>query len=225
MATCGFTRINCCFDFAKGALRELTKIEIDKDENRCNDGKCDAAGRLWIGTMHIEAKKGEGALYCYDGKLEQIMADISVPNGICWSKDNRQMYFIDSYEHAVCEYDYNINTGRLANKRVVITIKEKNHVPDGMTMDDEGMLWVAIWGGGCVNRYNPENGALIGKVKVSAPHVTSCSFGGENMRQLFITTARAGLNEQQLEAFPLSGSLFIVDTGTVGLGMHSFNHY
>ncbi|MNY50079.1 L-arabinolactonase [compost metagenome] len=101
-------------------------------------------------------------------------------------------------------------------------MKDRNFTPDGMTIDEQGMLWVAMWGEGTVNRYNPLTGELIGRVEVNAPHVSSCAFGGASMTQLLITTASAGLSNEQLKQFPESGTLFLVDVGIKGTQMHPF---
>jgi sugar lactone lactonase YvrE len=211
-------------DFGTGEIKELIQLEVDNPHNRSNDGKCDALGRLWIGTMHEEAKGTEGSLYSFDGKiLVKKLSDRKVSNGICWSKDNKTMYYIDSFDYNIKSYDYDLVKGNISNERIVVEIAEPGFTPDGMTIDEEGMLWVAIWGGGCVNRYNPLTGELTGVVYLDAPHVTSCAFGGNSMTQLFITTARGGLDEAQLKEYPDSGSLFIVDVGVKGLEMNSFS--
>nr|AUN37891.1 gluconolactonase [uncultured bacterium] len=210
-------------NFDTGELKELIQMEDDKPNNRANDGKCDAHGRLWIGTMHQEAKGAEGTLYCFDGKnlIEKIL-NRKVSNGICWSKDNKTMYYIDSFDNNIKRYDFDLSNGSISNESIIVEMTEPGCTPDGMTIDEEGMLWVAIWGGGCVNRYNPLTGEIIGVVYLDAPNVTSCAFGGNNMEQLFITTARVGLDEEQLQQYPDSGSLFIVDVGIKGMEMHQF---
>ena len=210
-------------DFETGKLKQLTPIENCKPHNRCNEGKCDAKGRLWIGTMHTDSKPKEGGLYVFDGTLKKMIDNTSVSNGICWSNDHQTMYYIDSFDFNIKSYDFNLDTGEISNEKIIIEINNHNLFPDGMCIDDEGMLWVAMWGGGCINRYNPFNGELIGKVFVNAPHVTSCAFGGNNMQQLFITTARVGLAEKQLLQYALSGSLFIVNTNITGVNTNYFN--
>ncbi|HEY4155763.1 MAG TPA: SMP-30/gluconolactonase/LRE family protein [Puia sp.] len=205
-----------------GALRKLTDIEKDKKENRCNDGKCDASGRLWIGTMNMDEKPHEGALYCYREKLEKKIGNVSVSNGICWSLNNDRMYYIDSAAYNIRVYDFDAGSGNISNERILAEINELGFIPDGMTTDDQGNLWVAIWGGACVHQYNAQTGALTGKVTVDALNVTSCAFGGEDYRQLFITTARTGLSETELEQYPLSGSLFMINTGFRGLAPNYF---
>ena len=211
-------------DFETGELRKLVSVEPDRTDNRSNDGKCDAAGRLWIGTMHVNARLHEGALYRFNGKLEKMLDNTSVSNGICWSADHRQMYFIDSFDYHVKAFDFDLVSGNISNGRVIIEMEEAGWIPDGMCIDEEGMLWIAIWGGGCVNRYDPDSGALIGQVLLPAPHVTSCAFGGKEMKTLMVTTARANLDTEQLQRFPLSGSLFCVATDVKGAGMNSFTN-
>lgn len=212
-------------NFDTGKLKELIKIEVDLPNNRSNDGKCDAQGRLWIGTMHKEAKEAVGTLYCFDGKsLTAKIPHRKVSNGICWSKDNKTMYYIDSFDFNIKSYDFDLINGTISNENVVVEVTESGFTPDGMTIDESGMLWVAMWGAGCIHRYNPSTGELIGVVYLEAPNVTSCAFGGENGQQLFITTARVGLDEEQLQQYPDSGSLFIVDVGIRGVEMHQFRY-
>ncbi|WP_183564114.1 SMP-30/gluconolactonase/LRE family protein [Mucilaginibacter sp. SP1R1] len=209
-------------DFETGELTNLVSIEADKPDNRSNDGKCDAAGRLWIGTMHVDAKLHEGALYLFDGEVRKMLSSTSVSNGICWSADNRVMYYIDSFDYNVKAYDFDLESGNISNERIIVKIEEPGYTPDGMCIDGQGMLWVAIWGGYCVNRYDPATGNLIGKVTVDAPNVTNCAFGGDDMSQLFITTAKSGLSDEQLQQYPLSGALFCVNTGIPGSTLTPF---
>jgi len=210
-------------NFETGERKKIIYLEQGKPMNRCNDGKCDAAGRLWFGTMHKEAKLKEGSLYFFDGSLQKKLDNISVSNGICWSQDNRIMYYIDSYDFNIKAYDFELKTGSISNERIVVKIDEPNHTPDGMCIDEEGMLWVAIWEGACVHRYNPFDGTLIGIVNVDALNVSSCALGGENMDRLFITTARVGLSDEQLKQYPLSGSFFIAETKIKGLPANCFS--
>jgi sugar lactone lactonase YvrE len=209
-------------DFKTGAVSEIIKIEADKADNRCNDGRCDSAGRLWVGTMNMQGKLHQGALYCFDGSLQKKLDNISISNGICWSKDNCTMYYIDSYDYNIKAYDFDLNKGDITNERILVSNLEKGFIPDGMTIDEGGMLWVAMWGGSCVHRYNPTNGSLIGKVQLPVPNITSCAFGGKNMKTLLITTARADLDDEELLQFPLSGSLFYINTDVKGAEINSF---
>jgi sugar lactone lactonase YvrE len=204
------------WDLETGKTVNLAKFKEDT-ENRSNDGACDALGRLWVGTMHVNAKHQAGNLYCYDGKLVKKIAGTSVSNGICWSPDNRTLYYIDSLLYHIKAFDYDLATGNISKERIVVEITEPNTVADGMCIDSEGMLWVAIWGGACVNRYNPLNGACIDKILVNAPNVTSCAFGGKLMNQMLITTAKDGLSEDELKQYPHSGSLFMIKLNVTGI--------
>lgn len=198
----------------------LTAVEPEAPEQRCNDGKCDAMGRLWFGTMHTAAHPHKGALYRYDGTLKKMLDGISISNGICWSADNKTMYYIDTAERNIRAYEFNLVNGTLGSSRIVATTQD---FPDGMCIDHEGMLWVAMWGGNAVHRYHPRTGELTGKIWVDAPHVTSCTFGGAGMNQLFITTAKDGLTRSQLQTYPESGSLFAIQLPFTGAPAQTFS--
>lgn len=198
----------------------LTLVEPWAPQHRCNDGKCDAMGRLWFGTMHVEAHPNKGALYCYDGTLKKMLDGISISNGLCWSADHKTMYYIDTLERNIKAYDFDLSSATLGKAVIVTTTAD---LPDGMCIDHEGMLWVAMWGGNCVHRYHPHTGELIGKIWVDAPHVTSCAFGGPDMNQLFITTARDGLTARQLQEYPNSGALFVTQLPFTGAPAHTFS--
>ncbi len=210
-------------DLQNKTTNHLITVESDQPENRCNDGKCDALGRLWFGTMHADAKLNKGALYCYDGHLTKMLDQITISNGICWSADNQIMYYIDSIDRHIKAFDFDLVTPAISNPRIVIEIGQQGCLPDGMCIDEQDMLWVAIWGGCCVNRYDPASGKLIGNVKVNAPQVSSCAFGGKHGTELFITTATKGLSLEVMKKYPESGSVFVVETNIKGAKMNSFN--
>lgn len=212
------------FDMENGTSIEVAHPEKNLETNRFNDGKCDPAGRFWVGSMDRNAKSGAGSLYCLEGfnapqlKLKQL----TISNGMDWSLDKKQMYFIDTADHQVKCFDYDVQTGEICNPQIVITVPENYGAPDGMCMDTEGMLWIANWGGANVSRWNPTTGELLDRIEVPAPLVTSCCFGGKELDTLFITTARVGLNEQMLKAYPQSGSVFFVKPGVKGLKTNLF---
>lgn len=203
-------------DLQTGETTTLVKFK-ESTQNRSNDGACDALGRLWVGTMDLEAKHHAGNLYCFNRKLIRKIKGTSVSNGICWSPDNRTLYYIDSFLYHIKAFDYDLATGNISNERIIVEITEPGTLADGMCIDSDGMLWVAIWGGSCVNRYNPFNGNCIGKIEINAPNVTSCAFGGKQMNQMLITTAKDGLSEEELKQFPHSGSLFMIKLNLTGL--------
>jgi len=212
------------FDLKNGESVEIANPERNIENNRFNDGKCDPVGRFWIGSMDRTVKPEAGSLYCLEGfnAPQRKLKHLTISNGMDWNLDKKQMYFIDTADYEVKCFDYKVETGSICNPRKVITVPEGYGAPDGMCIDAEGMLWIAHWAGGNVSRWNPENGKLLETVIVPAPHVTSCCFGGENLDTLFITTARKGLNAQQLKDNPQSGGIFFVQPGVKGLRTNLF---
>jgi len=197
-------------DLSTYATKKLIDIEPGLPMNRCNDAKCDKQGRLWVGTMDMDCKPGKGSLYCIDAtlKITAALQNLTISNGMGWSLTGDKMYFIDSAEHCVKCFDFNIDHPKLSNQKVVVKSRTDKELPDGMCIDSEGMLWVAFWGGARVGRYNPQTGEQLAHIEVPALNVTSCCFGGIDLKTLYITTAREGLSEQKLFKYPLSGSLF-----------------
>ncbi len=188
------------------------------DTIRFNDGKCDPAGRLWVGSMSLRFIKGAASLYTIrpDGSYTEVFGGVTVSNGIIWSNDHKTLYYIDTPLRNVRAWDYDLVTGDISNERVVISIPEGMGGPDGMTIDEKGKLWIAMWGGNQVSRWDPETGELIGKVDIPAPNVTSCAFGGPDLDILYITTA-GGDNQEIKEDYPLAGSVFKIKPGVKGV--------
>ncbi|OAS17742.1 SMP-30/gluconolactonase/LRE family protein [Paenibacillus oryzisoli] len=193
--------------------------ESQLPNNRFNDGKCDRAGRFWAGTMAQNESAPTGSLYCLDidGTVRTLEDGcITVSNGLGWSPDNTIMYYIDSPTKKVVAYDYDGETGEISNPRTVVTIAEDEGFPDGMAVDNDGMLWVAQWGGWQVGRYNPMTGEKIGSIAVPVERTSSCAFGGEHMNELYITTASVGVSEEDRVNQPYAGSLFRIKLDVKG---------
>ena len=192
------------------AVRDLMTIFPSSPEFRTNDGKRSPEGRIWIGVMHIKDYQGTGSLYCVekDFSSRKVLSEQCIPNGIVWNQTGDKMYYADSGKGCIYSFDYDMQKGTIHSQQTVIRSPEKYGVPDGMTMDKEGFLRVAHWGGFGVYIWNPVTGVLEDIVKVPVPHVASCAFGGENRDTLYITTARSGLSKEELEKYPLSGNLF-----------------
>lgn len=187
---------------------------------RFNDGKVDPSGRFWVGTMAYDVKEGAAALYRMDKdkRFHQVLDNVTISNGLVWSADKKTMYYIDTPTLTVQAFDYDDATGKISNGRVVIRIPEAlGGSPDGMTIDAEGKLWVAVHGGAAVICCDPATGEILQRVEVPAPQVTSAAFGGENLEVLYITTAREGMSPEQLEHYPMSGGLFAVKPGVRGV--------
>ncbi|CAM4186656.1 SMP-30/gluconolactonase/LRE family protein [Lederbergia lenta] len=191
---------------------------------RFNDGKCDANGRLWVGTMEVHGSANEGALYCVfpDGSVKEKVVPVTISNGIAWNTTNDMMYYIDTPTKKVAAYDFNVQTSKVAFRDYVVAIPDGQGAPDGMTIDEEGMLWVAHYGGWKVSRWDPQTGKQLDEVRVPCSNVTSCTFGGKDLNELFITTARQGLDEEELRKQPHAGGVFRVETKTRGVKAYSF---
>lgn len=211
-------------DPENGELSFIGNPEGRKPNTRFNDGKCDAAGRFWAGTMSLDGTPKQGALYCLetDGTIRTVLENISCSNGLGWSPDNRTMYYIDSPTRQVIAYDYDLDTGSISNARVAIEVTEEGAVPDGMTCDAEGMIWVALWGGYGVRRWNPHTGELLLKVDVAAEQSSSCAFAGPEWTDLYITSARIGITEDKLAEYPLNGGVFILRGAGKGQPTYSY---
>jgi sugar lactone lactonase YvrE len=187
---------------------------------RFNDGKCDPSGRFWAGSLAlVKGPKPLGRLYRLDadGSVRVMLRGVGTSNGIAWSLDRRTLYYIDTPLMRVDAFDYDDATGAMANRRTVIRIPPGIGRPDGCTLDAEGMLWIAMWDGWNVTRWDPAAGAQLQTIRFPAARVTSCAFGGPDLATLYATTARAGLTDEQSAAQPLAGSLFRLQPGPRGL--------
>ena len=213
------------FDLTTREKTLFSNPEEQLESNRMNDGKCDPAGRLWVGSMHLEQIKGAASLYKIepDGTHEKMIDSVTISNGIVWSLDEKTMYYIDTPTGVVQAFDYEKATGNISNGRTACVIPESLGYPDGMTIDAEGMLWIALWNGNAVTRWNPTTGKMIQKIEVPAHNVSSCAFGGKNLETLFITSARVDMTEEELEKMPLSGNVFAVKPGVRGVKAFHFD--
>ena len=205
-------------DFPDGGKHFLADPESDIPGNRFNDGKVDPAGRLLAGTMPLSSEPGDppaGALYCLDtdGNVTQKIDHVYLSNGLAWSFDGSLFYHIDTNARTVTRYRYDLAAGGLSDPQVIIRVPEEAGYPDGMTIDEEGKLWIALWGGSAVSRWDPRTGKMIEKYELPVPNVSSCCFGGSDMDTLFITTASQGTDP---EVYPLAGNVFCMKPGVKG---------
>jgi len=192
-------------------------------DNRFNDGKCDPLGRFLAGTMDLNEKDPNGSLYSFDGKsVTKLFGNVTISNGLAWSPDYKTLYYIDTPSHEVKTFDYDLETGAVANMRVVVSIPESLGFPDGMTSDTQGNLWVAMWAGAQLTKWNPNTGELLEQIPVPAKNVSSCVFGGKDRNELFITSARIGLDEESLKQYPLTGGVFRLETNVEGMPAFEF---
>lgn len=193
-------------------------------ETRFNDGKCDPAGRFWCGSMDKSEEQNLGTLYrmTADRVVEPIMSPVGISNGMGWSPDRTKMYYIDSPTRRIFVLDYDLETGAVENKQTLVELNESEGWPDGMTVDQEGNLWLAQWAGSCVTQRDPATGAVMQTISTPAPHTSACCFGGPDLTDLYITSARKGLSEAQLQEFPQSGRLFRVKTAVAGSPTYAY---
>lgn len=200
-------------------------VNVDPDpRTRFNDGKCDPAGRFWAGTMPLETREPIGHLYRLDTDLTvtRVLSGVTVSNGIVWTADCSTMYYIDTATRRVDAFDYDHVSGSIDGRRPAIDVPEEMGKPDGSTLDAEGMLWVAHFYGGRVTRWNPVTGTLLEQIMLPVPNVTACAFGGVELDQLFITTARAAMDNAALAAHPQAGGVFVVRPGVRGVSAPAF---
>lgn len=204
-------------------LQNLASIDFEPPANRINDGKCDPAGRFLFGTMDMNEKESSGALYSFDGKtITRLLENIRISNGLAWSPDHKTFYYIDTPTREVKAFDYDVATGQIANPRIAVRIPESLGYPDGMTSDMQGNLWIALWGGAQISKWNPNTGKLLEQISIPALHTSSCVFGGKDMNELYVTSARVGMSEADLKKYPLSGGLFKVITNVEGMNTFEF---
>lgn len=214
-------------DRTNGSIKMISDPEIHLTGNRFNDGKCDPGGRFWAGTMSLLETPEVGAVYMMDNDLTvtQKIPSVSISNGMAWSMDGTVFYFIDSPARCVDAYDFDVKSGQISNRRIVVQVPEADGFPDGMTIDEEGMLWIAHWGGWQVARWNPANGEKLFSFKLPVEKITSCTFGGDELKDMYITSAKVGLSETESKEQPLAGSLFVINNcGYVGQPAVKFRH-
>jgi sugar lactone lactonase YvrE len=210
------------FDPRTQAFAPLVAPEPAALDNRLNESKCDRQGRLWVGTMGDYGLATTGSLYRIDRNLActRVLRDITVPNAICWSPDDRTMYFADTHDGRLRAYAFDAGSGTLGSMRV-LEARGLPGRPDGATVDAEGCLWNARYDGSAVARITPD-GRVDRIVAVPASRVTSCALGGPGLKTLYITTARQKLSPAELAAQPEAGGLFAVDVDVGGIAEPRF---
>ena len=215
----GFARL----DLDSGQVRAIADVEADRPDRRMNDGKCDPAGRFWAGTMALDKRPGAGALYRLDpdGRVHRMVDGVSISNGLDWSNDGRLMYYIDTPTRSIDVFDFDVATGAIANRRSLTRIEPGAGWPDGLTLDTDGYIWVALWSGAAVRRYAPD-GTLDRSVAIPVMYPTSCAFGGPDLGDLYITSAATALTPDERVKEPLAGGLFRCRPGVQGRPPHRF---
>ena len=215
------------WDGQSAALDFIANPERGRQGIRFNDGAVGPGGEYWAGTMYEGpevADTPDGRLYRLDAqqRVTEMERGLTISNGIGWSPDAHTMYLTDTLRGIIYAYDYDAETGRIENRRVLVQVPEGDGFPDGLTVDSEGCIWSARWGGGKVAKYSPSAEPLE-ELSLPVPQPTSCAFGGEGLDQLYITSAWVGLHDAQRAEYPLSGDTFSVDVEVRGLPAYEFN--
>ena len=219
----------CFFDLDTGKIDKICDPEEGK-RNRVNDGKADANGRIWAGYLPAEDDGAIGdrppqcGLYMMDENLniQLKINEVYISNGLTWAPDNKTFYYIDSIVGTVVAYDFDLKTGDIRNKRIVVRIPDDLLFADGMDIDVDGNLWIAHWEGWAVTKWDPYSSKMLEKIDMPVKKVTSCGFGGEDLDELFITTASIGMSEKDWEEQPNAGALFKIKPGVQGRTKYRF---
>jgi sugar lactone lactonase YvrE len=206
------------FEPVTGRFAAITNPEQDCPENRFNDGKPDRQGRFWAGSMHDAEKKPTGGLYRLgiDLSCKRMVDGIICSNSLCWSPDSRIMYYADSLQNCIWAWDFDAATGEIADRRVLVAIPREDGDPDGATVDAEGGLWVAQWGGWRVTRYDPK-GKIERVVKLPIQKPTCPMFGGPDLDIVYVTSASIQIDPAALRGQPQAGSIFAFQPSVRGL--------
>lgn len=213
------------FEPETGKLEKLAAVEDELPHNRFNDGRCDRRGRFWAGTMGaIDWNAPVGNLYRMDADLTvtRMQPNVICSNGTDWSPDGRTMYYTESFRYAIFAYDFDPESGAIANRRIFAEVgRSAGAFPDGLTVDADGFVWSNQVGPGRIVRYDPD-GRIERAVQLPVPRATGCTFGGDGLDILYVTSARETMTPAQLREAPLSGSLFATQPGVRGLKPASF---
>jgi sugar lactone lactonase YvrE len=214
------------WDGRSNNLETLADPEADKPHNRFNDGTVDPGGRFWAGTMYDgpETKEPpEGRLYRLDpnGQVQTMETGLTICNGIGWSPDKKRMYFTDTLRCLIYTYDFDLETGRITNRRPFVDSTDQPGFPDGLTVDSQGFVWSARWGGWKVIRYDPA-GVVDRELSLPVECPTSCTFGGQDLTDLYITSAWTALTESQRKEQPQAGDLFRLRLDVKGMAETPF---
>ena len=188
-----------------------------------NDGACDPTGRFWVGSVVDRGRDAAGVLWRLEpgGEMRPALSGLKLSNGMDWSLDGRTFYHVDSLARRVDSFSIDLDDGTLHDRRPLIDLGSEDVLPDGLTMDTDGCIWVALWGGWAVRRYTPD-GHLDQAIHLPVAQVSSCTFGGPTYEDLYVTTAREGLSAAELAGQPMAGGLFRCRPGAQGLPAHRF---
>jgi sugar lactone lactonase YvrE len=204
-----------------GELATLHQVQFPHSETRFNDGKCDPQGRFWIGS--VSEAVGQAMLYRYDpdGSWQVMETGLTISNGLGWSPDGSTFYLTDSAPHYIYAYDFEAETGTIHNRRLLVDLSQEAVEPDGLTIDQQGNLWSALWNGWGIAGFDPA-GQEFSRVVLPVQRPTSLTFGGENLATLYVTSASVGLSQQEIQQGFYAGDLFQVAISAMGMPTQRF---
>lgn len=207
-----------------GEYESLVDPEADLPENRFNDGKPDPMGRLYAGSMPYDGGLEKANFWRIEADLSftKLLDKVGNSNGLCWSPDEKVLYYTDTKLRRVDAFDYDRDSGDISNRRTVVTVDPSLGGPDGMTIDADGCLWTALWNGHGVARWNPKTGEMLEKITTPCPFVTCPTFGGPDLDVLFFTTAKKGNDRMDPSTDPHAGDIFVATPGVKGLPGYRF---
>lgn len=213
------------FNPETGAIKKIADPEAHLQGSRFNDGKCDPAGRFWAGTLAYNLEEGAGSLYCLhpDLRIERKLEQVTISNGLAWNEKTDTFFFIDTPTHEIISFSFDQQAGKISNRSLVYRFDENDGYPDGMAIDEKGCLWVALYNGSRVVCIDPKQKKTVAEIKLPVPKPTSCAFGGKNLDELYITTCREHMNDDEIEKHPLSGSIFKAELPVRGIPVHAFS--
>jgi sugar lactone lactonase YvrE len=208
-------------NLTSGSVDTLTTVDFPCPGTRFNDGKCDPQGRFWIGT--ISPDPGQAALYRYDpdGTVQTMETGLTISNGLGWSPDGSTFYLTDSPQRKIYAYAFDGATGTIGDRRVAIDLGDEPVEPDGLTVDQQGQIWTALWDGWCVACFSP-TGEALGRVSLPVQRPTCPTFGGPHRQTLYVTTASVGLSQAEIQQGFLAGDVFAIATPVAGQPTHRF---
>ncbi|KAI1899544.1 hypothetical protein AGOR_G00062880 [Albula goreensis] len=217
-------------DWEKQTTTTIAHVDSDRANNRFNDGKVDPMGRFFAGTMAMEVQpavleRKQGSFYSLnlDHTVVKHFDQVDISNGLDWSLDHKILYYIDSLSYMVEAFDYDIQTGKICNRRKVYSLEKGEGIPDGMCIDIEGKLWVACYNGARVLRIDPHTGKRMDTVMLPVDKTTSCCFGGKDYSELYVTSAYQGMDQEDLARQSEAGCLFrVTGLGVKGIPPNSF---
>jgi sugar lactone lactonase YvrE len=206
-----------------GKVQQVAPVSV-ADGTRTNDGKCDPGGRMWFGSMDLRTRDPIGSLYVFDGRtVESVEEGITLSNGLGWSADLTTMYHVDTIAANLYRYRYAQSTGTVADREVLVDFTGFEGWPDGLAVDVDGNIWVAMYDGWCVNVFD-SSGVRVHVETLDVQRPTSVAFGGPDLSQLFVTTASQELGDEAMRAQPDAGMVLRLEPGTSGLPVGVFPH-